>query len=86
MISYLTVLTKDSLGKRKFQLQKDMDDLKYDIAQEQTASKKKAREVESISNAREAAKEVRSKRALVALDDAAEAPEPSSPAPEADVR
>ena len=46
MISYLTVLTKDSLGKRRFQLQKGMDDLKYDIAQEQTASKKKAREVD----------------------------------------
>ena len=86
MMSYVTVLMKDSLGKRRFQLQKDMDDFKYDIAQEETASKKKAREVESISNAREAAKVVRRKRALVALDDAGEAPESSSPAPEADVR
>ena len=81
MMSYLTVLTKDLLGKRRFQLQKDMDDLKYDIAQEQTANKKKAKEVEPISNAREAAKVVRSKSALVAMDNVAEAPESPSPAP-----
>lgn len=80
-MSYLTVLTKDLLGKRRFQLQKDMDDLKYDIAQEQTANKKKAKEVEPISNAREAAKVVRSKSALVAMDNVAEAPESPSPAP-----
>ena len=85
-MSYLTVLTKDAHGKRRFQLQKDLDDLKFDIAQEETANKKIAREVESISNAREAAKAVRSKRALVAVD-AAESPKSVSPAPgAADIR
>jgi hypothetical protein len=65
MMSYLTALTKDSYGQKKFKIQTDIDDLKFDQENEKKMERKKGLELDCIERAKSAAKEVR-KRTLEA--------------------
>ena len=48
-MSYLTALTKDSLGQRNFKLQNDCDDLKFDEEMKKKSVMKIQRDVKHIS-------------------------------------
>ena len=58
-MSYLKALTKDSIGDRKFKLQTDLDDVKFDEDMKIKKQKKVESEQLGIANAVTASKEVR---------------------------
>ena len=63
MLKFLTVLPKDPIGLRRYQLQNDSDNLKFDIVSKLKLMKKDEKEAMSIEKASQAAQEVRRRSA-----------------------
>ena len=72
MMSYYTALTKDNFGARKYKLQSDADDLKFDEEMKQKQKRLNDHQVLRLDRAKAAAKEIRQKDPIlkvVELDD-----------------